>query len=293
MKHIFENKVEFYITNVCNLTCENCNRFNNHHFTGWQDWNEYAPVYQSWSEFIDIRNIVLLGGEPLLNPTICQWVAGLHKIFNADIQILTNGFQLLKVRDLYNTLLTNSGHVSVSLHHTDHFEQLRANILQFLGPIKEEYGEPIGQDRKDGIFYSVRDVNNVLVNMHVSRDFQQSAVIPVSNGRFTLHKSDPQLAHAICGFARYKCYHFIKGKIYKCGPVALMPEFDQQHNLDITDEERKILNSYQPMTIETWNTHGTQWIEELDNPIDQCRFCPDYAKHKMIFPVLKSNLKTK
>lgn len=294
MKHVFENKVEFYITNVCNLTCENCNRFNNHDFRGWQNWADYADTYQAWSEFIELRNIVIMGGEPLLNPTINDWISGLHRIFGCDIQVLSNGLQLLKVRNLYNTLAANKGHVSISLHNPDHFEQIRQDIQQFLGPIREEYGSGIGQERKnDPFFYSARDVNDVLVNVHVSRDFLVASVIPGPNGRFTLHQSDPEKAHKLCAFAAYKCYHFIKGKIYKCGPVALMPEFDRQHNLDITDRQREILNSYQPMTVDTWLTHGAQWISELDNAIPQCQFCTDRVQHTLIFPVTKSAIKTK
>ena len=105
MKYTFENKVEFYITNVCNLTCENCNRFNNHKFTGWQRWSDYADTYRRWSEYIELKNIVILGGEPTLNPTLPEWVVGLNEIFNSGIQILSNGLQLKHNPSLYNALV--------------------------------------------------------------------------------------------------------------------------------------------------------------------------------------------
>ena len=31
---------EFYITNVCNLSCNGCNRFNNYKFRGFQRWED-------------------------------------------------------------------------------------------------------------------------------------------------------------------------------------------------------------------------------------------------------------
>lgn len=289
MKYVFENKVEFYITNVCNLTCEDCNRFNNHNFTGWQDWNDYADIYRAWANVIDLKNIVLIGGEPLLNPTVCDWMKGCNETFNCDVQILSNGTRLLKVKNLYETCLNHKGHVSISLHNMEHFEQLYADINEFLGPIKEEYGPAIGKDRNDGIFYSARDVNDVLVNMHVSWWFQPSAVVALPNGRFTLRQSDPVSAFKECGFARHKCYHFIRGKIYKCGPVALMPEFDQQFDLDISSEDRELLNQYQPMTLDRWDEFGSQWIAELDNPIAQCKFCSSSPYTKQIFPIKKGS----
>lgn len=288
MKHTFHNKVEFYITNVCNLTCDNCNRFNNYKFTGWQRWEDYIEVYTKWADYINLPQIVIMGGEPLLNPTVNQWIQGLHQIFGAHIQVLSNGIQLNKAKDLYQTLVDNNGHVGISLHNLDHFEQIRANIKDFLGPIKEEYGAGTADNRANGIFYSARDVNEMLVNVYMSNDFQQAAVIAKPDGGYTLHNSNPENAHGMCGFVLNKCYHFIKGKIYKCGPVALIPEFDQQFNLDISDQDRALLNSYKPMTVDTWPSDGQQWIAELDNVIPQCKFCPDYVKMTKIFPVVKS-----
>jgi organic radical activating enzyme len=297
MKYTFDNKVEFYITNVCNLTCNNCNRFNNHRFTGWQRWSDYADTYRQWSNYIELKNIVLLGGEPLLNPTINDWVIGLSETFESGIQILSNGLRLNQTRDLYEALseaskITGHGaHIGISLHNTNHFEQIRSGILEFLGDITEEYGHSTGDIRNNGIYYSAKDRNNVLVNVYLSNTFSSSAVIARPDGTYTLHRSDAETAHNGCGFVRYKCYHFIRGKIYKCGPVALMPEFDQQFGLDITEQEREILNSYRPMTVDAWPESGQQWIAELDNPIAQCRFCPEPkdANQQIIFPVVKSS----
>lgn len=58
------SKVEFYITNVCNLNCSRYNRFNDHAFKGWQKWSDYAHAYAKWSEKIEIDQIVILGGKP-------------------------------------------------------------------------------------------------------------------------------------------------------------------------------------------------------------------------------------
>ena len=44
------NYMEFYITNVCNLTCTGCNRFNNYKFKGFQRWADYKEEYTQWSK---------------------------------------------------------------------------------------------------------------------------------------------------------------------------------------------------------------------------------------------------
>ena len=297
MKYKFDNKVEFYITNVCNLTCENCNRYNNYNFRGWQRWSDYADIYRKWSDHIELKNVVIMGGEPLLNPTIVDWIHGLSKTFKSGIQVLSNGSRLNQVPGLYDALVQTvkhgapvTGHIQISLHNIDHFDELRQNIKAFLSTPTDEYGYGIGVDGHDPQqFYSLRDINNVLINVHLANDFHTAAIQPTPDGRFTLHDSDPIVAHEKCGFARYKCYHFIRGRLYKCGPVALMPEFDEQFNLDISDQDRKLLHSYRPLEVDDWSTKSLRWLEHLDDPIAQCKFCPQTFAHKIIYPVVKGS----
>lgn len=302
-KHIFQNKVEFYITNVCNLTCDNCNRFNNHKFTGWQRWSDYADTWQQWSQYIDIKNIVLMGGEPTLNSTLTDWITGLTTIFGSSIQILTNGLHLNRVPGLYDALANTQrnggsviGSVQISLHNTDHFEEIRDNIKQFLSTPTQEYGNAIGVAHGDSpwgsMYYSLRDKNNVLVNVHLDNDFYNAAVVRLPNGRLSLHNSDPVLAHAGCGFHQYRCYHFSHGKIYKCAPSELMADFDRQFDLDISDQDRELLASYVPMTVERWPQYSSQWLTELDQPIPQCKFCPTQYVNQRIWPMVKSSQNT-
>jgi hypothetical protein len=206
---------------------------------------------------------------------------------------------------LYNALVNvkdangfSSGNIEISLHNLDHFDQIRNNIKSFLQPINEEYGTAIDvahQSNWDNhadthAYYSVRDVNNVLVRMHLANSFHDAAVYKNSQGQFTLHDSDPIEAHRGCGFAQYKCYHFIRGQLYKCGPVALMPEFDQQHNLAISDQDRLLLNSYQPLTVDHWPDSALQWLAKLDDPIAQCKFCPTVTEQNItIYPAVKGS----
>ena len=81
----------------------------------------------------------------------------------------------------------------------------------------------------------------------------------------------------------------INGKIYKCGPAALMPEFDEQFNLDISDQDRKLLHAYKPLTPESWSEKSLRWLEHIDDPIAQCKFCPQTFTSKIIYPVVKNS----
>jgi organic radical activating enzyme len=289
-KHRF-SKIEFYITNVCNLNCENCNRFNNYSFNGWQRWADYESVYEKWSQYIDIDHIVLLGGEPLLNPNILDWVRGLNKIFKKKVQILSNGTRINYVKGLYESLRVNSSWMGISWHNPNTLDEFESEIKKFLkGDVVKL--EPNLTNWKDA-HVVWKDSNQVKIPVWLQYEFNQSAVRPSVNGGFILHNSDPVKSHSVCGFVIEKNYHFIKGKLYKCGPVALFPEFDQQHQFEILDSDRELLNSYQPLTVENIVEHGKEYFKTLDEPLAQCKFCPEtVGTVSKLFAVTKNQAQT-
>jgi len=285
------NKVDFYITNVCNLTCEDCNRFNNHNFRGWQRWSDYESVYKQWGKLVDLRAVTIMGGEPFLNPTLVEWVQGINRTFGVEVQVLTNGTRFQHAPDLYNAMLYRSdknecqNHIGVSLHNRDQYDLLHADILNFLQGTVSVY--PKGQvGNRWNSDWMYEDSNGVIVNVYTVDHFGSSAIMS-GNQKFYLHNSDPVLSHQNCAFAQFKSYHFIRGKLYKCGPVALMPEFDQQHSFDISEQDRILLNSYQALNVDNFCTYYEDFFKSLDQHIPQCKFCPEQHKMHQIFPVKK------
>lgn len=304
--HIFDTKIDFYITNVCNLTCNGCNRFNNHSFKGWQDWKDYAEVYEQWGKLVQLKSVTIMGGEPFLNPTLVDWVAGINRIFDVEVQILTNGTRFKNAPPgLYDTLARYTSkrtgaknHIGVSLHIPDKEEETIDAIHSFLGTgttIVNTNQNPWKAD------YLLVSKHGVIVTAFRSTQFTDSAIISLvpdrktSKPRFTLHDSIPVRAHANCSFVNFKSYHFIKGALYKCAPAALLKEFDQQHPFEIADWRRQIIHhGYTPLTVNNFHSQLPTWLAELDNPIPNCQLCPnnDEAMHP-IFPVHKKSLSHK
>ena len=286
------NKVDFYITNVCNLTCQRCNRFNNFDFKGWQDWKDYRETYEQWSKLVSLRAITIMGGEPFLNPTLKDWVTGLNDLFSIDVQVLTNGTRFLQAKAVYETMLYKSpisnmqNHIGVSLHIPEDFEQVRADIHEFL---KGDVTEFAKDQNSWGAEWQFKDSNGVMINVYTVDKFAGAAIIPKPEGGYTLHDSDPEEAHSTCAFANWKSYHFIRGKFYKCGPSALLPEFDDQFCLDITDNDRELLHSYTPLTVDNYAEYHEEFFTNLDNPIAQCKFCPANHQMQKIYPIRKGS----
>ena len=279
------------MTNVCNLTCDGCNRFNNFSFSGWQRWSDYEETYTKWAEYIDIDRVVLLGGEPLLNPDILDWVYGINRVFGRNVQILSNGTRINKVKGLYEALTVNGNWMGISWHNPNTIGEFEQEVHKFLkGEItKVEKDHPANDFGCDMMWM---DENKVKIPLWIQYDFYESAIKQTADGKFTLHNSDPTRAHNACGFARFKNYHFIRGKLYKCGPVALFPEFDQQHKFEISDEDRRLINSYRPLSADEYPERGAEFLENLDKQLPQCKFCPESLEYKTrLFAVSKNQAK--
>jgi organic radical activating enzyme len=158
---------EFYITNVCNLNCANCNRFNNYAFSGHLNWEDHAEKYQQWSKRLHVSRIGILGGEPLLNPGFETWVRGLADAWPvSDIIIMTNGTQFDRWPNLYSLLAEYQGQIRVDVNRHD-AEQIQSTLTRiekiYPGPYKKFYINPdrihqleikpsAGQDRNYGFF---------------------------------------------------------------------------------------------------------------------------------------------
>jgi hypothetical protein len=180
-------------------------------------------------------------------------------------------------------LLTSwTAYLTITIHNKNEQDFIWNEIKKFLpGPLKIE--------KEEGFIESwlILDKNNVTTYVAVNDEFSQSAIRQNSLGNLTLHQSDPVKAHEICCMAHNDTVHFINGKIYKCGPAQLFAEFDQQHQLDISDADRELLSLYKPLTVDNFAEYHKEFFENLPNPIAQCKFCPEEHNMRKIYPLVK------
>ena len=275
--------VEFYITNVCNLTCEGCNRFNNYKFKGYQRWDDYKEIYKEWGKELRVNNIAILGGEPLLNPDFTKWLTGIQNIWpDSRIEIVTNGYRLNYIKGLYDQLNDNKNlWLNVGIHNKQSKKLILENIKNFLvEPLRFEYN----QQNKYGQFLYITYANNVKIKVEYNWWFHQGALIKEEN-KFGLHQSDVKKAHDICHMKT--CHHFIEGKLYKCGVVALLPKFAEQFQLQLSAEDKELMLNYVPLSIKNSIDEKKDFIQNLKNSIPQCKFCPEQYNGKQIYAIEK------
>lgn len=323
--------VEMYITNVCNLACDNCNRFNNFAFKGHQRWQDNAEEYKRWSKICEIRVINIMGGEPLTNPDVLTYVKEVRKLWpRAEIYIVTNGTHMHKVKAMLDDLRKNNIGIKISLHS----KQLASKILSDLDDIlakpisvdyqfldyhirswQTSYDNIRGIDwpdcptpydfvslpqhiqdecRIDFDFtyedYLTHQASRVIIDSQGFKievnwydHFHESAVkFDQDSNEIKLHNSDPIKAVEICD--QKFCHNFNNGKLYKCGPAALLPEFVKQFKIELKNDDIDVINSYQPASPQWSIDKINDFLLDLNkgNHIPQCKFCPQSYNSKRL-----------
>lgn len=128
--------------------------------------------------------------------------------------------------------------------------------------------------------FEIIDVNGVRVQIENEDFFHQGALILNQTQRIQLHNSNFLAAHDICHSKT--CHHFDKGLLYKCGQVALFKELDEQFYLELSDADHELIYSYEAGNIENLDKLS-EFINNLDQPLPQCKFCPESYNNQQIF----------
>jgi organic radical activating enzyme len=292
------NYTEINITNVCNYSCTHCQSLNNYAFKGHQRWDDYKNEYQLLSEKIDIKQIQIIGGEPTLNPDFEKWVNGISELWpNSKLQISTNGSRLDKLtKEIYQILSKHKGTLWITCHDIHLYDELLDFSKTFLDEIiSDSYADNVKnydwktEYKKSKIDSTIKlktvsrtliDNNGVEVILDWSQSFVSSVIDLIDDQRLIMkYNSDPVQAHDICHFKN--CHQINKGKLYKCPLVSVLPDFLNQFDVEMTDADKLLANSYQPLSADDENF--SEFINIIDEPISQCKFCPSkYIKHNFV-----------
>ena len=134
----------FHITNQCNLNCTHCQTMSNYNFSGHSLWEDHRDYYIEWSKKISLDYFDILGGEPLLNPTVLDWFTGIADLWpNAKGKITSNGYALSKKNKKFYDILKNSNGkhwLEISHHNPDTIDFLFKKINDWIeGPTTIKY----------------------------------------------------------------------------------------------------------------------------------------------------------
>jgi organic radical activating enzyme len=244
-----QSVIEIYITNECNLSCSNCNRFNNYNFSGHYSWEKNQESVRAWSKKITAPLITIIGGEPMLHPDLDKWTELVATSWpDVPVMIQTNGTVKHPAIHRLKAQFENVGDVA-SLHHL--------GLEKIL--IKNKFKK--GVDIVD------------------NTEFTDCALIDRVE-YFEVHNSNPAAAFDACTMRH--SHTLFEGRLYKCPIVAILPEFIKQYQVNLTNQQHTLLESYESLGVDCSLQQLENFVQTRNTHIKQCRLCPEQYNAKKI-----------
>jgi len=257
--------VEMMVTQVCNLSCRGCSTYSDLPYSGYTEWSKGKQQLIPWLDIVNFRDFGLMGGEPLINPEIKQWVQGLRNLMpNTQIRLPTNGLLLLKHKDVVD-LLHDVGNsiLKITVHAND------KKVSDAIKWIENRFSwEPVTE-------YGIKrwkTTNNMRFQINYPKTFNKTFKNDYASAM--PYNSDPDDAFDFCHQKLCPLLH--NGRIYKCSTSGLM-------NLVLEKFKYPNFENWKPYLDNTKNgsigldskiQEIQQFIENVGSSHSICRQCP-------------------
>ena len=253
--------VETMITQVCNLSCLGCTNYSDIKHSGYVPWHEGKKQIQAWLARLRIDDFGIMGGEPLINPEVREWLTGVRELLpDSQIRFTTNGELLHKHLDIVH-LAHDIGNVvfKITVHRNNQgLEDTIKNIFDLYQwqPVTE-YG-----------IKRFKTQNNFRLQINRPATFLKTYKNSYEN--MEPHNSDPADAFKIC--VQQQCPLLYNGRIYKCSTSGLLESTLAKFNWPNRDKWSPYLNS----GIGPYDSDSTidEFISNFGKPEKLCRQCP-------------------
>ena len=277
----------FYITNVCNLTCNNCMTYNNRRFKGNFYWNEYKDHYVKWSKLLTIDRISILGGEPFANPELSIWAVEIRKLWAdcADVNVCTNGTYLKNNIELSRHLIQQDIWLDVCVHDPALYDDIKRVLEDTLSIFNFDKQITTNHDIGYYEFQAEEYYSNgkLIAKLSKQWNFSSNSTTKIVDNTIYMNSSDPYLAHENCA-AKY-CHYFVRGNLYKCFLTGIKDDLTNQFTIDSSSAE--LLNSYKACSPFDPEKDIEAFTQNLKEYIPQCSLCPEKRKSAPIWPLSK------
>lgn len=242
--------VEMDIAHVCNLHCRKCTHYSNYSIKGVVRLAEAAPWLLALSRKIRPKSFYMLGGEPLLNPDLCEYLRFASELWpDADRGMVSNGLLLDRQPDLWPTLAATGSSLHIS-HHTQPPDQFHAAITKA---------------RQMADHHGVRlDVRENRVEFYSTYQGEGPAMRPFNDG-------EPETSWAVC--SQKICTTLFRGHLWKCPPIAYLPLVADKFNLHAVPEWQPYLGS-QGLDVFASKLEYAKFLKANFAPEAICGMCP-------------------
>lgn len=254
--------VEVMATQACNLSCEGCTNYSDYNIRDNISWATVSQWVSAWLERVDIPDFGIIGGEPLLNKEISQWLVGSRNLMpNSQLRFTTNATLLSKKLSILDTVFDVGNCVfKISVHQPSEFyiQEALNSVFNYTDwqPVIEH-----------GI-HRWKANNGVRLQINFPKFFYKTFV-----GSFKSmmpHQSVPEDAFSIC--CQQTCPLLYNGNIYKCSSIALLDKTltDWQQS----QKEWLPFRNYKGISPNCSDIELKNFIDNFGKPEYICEMCP-------------------
>jgi organic radical activating enzyme len=253
--------VETMITQSCNISCLGCTNYSDLKHSGYVSWADGKQQIEAWLDRIEIPDFGIMGGEPLINPEVKDWVLGTRELLpNSQIRFTTNGLLLAKHYDIIDLMSFVGNCVfKITVHcNTEELENL-------IDQIKSSYNWETVIEH--GI---TRFKTNNNFRFQINRPTRFIKTYKNAYNNMMPYNSDPTDAFNNC--CQQTCPLLYNGRIYKCSTAGLLGETLKRFNNPNWDTWKHYV--VDGITATCSDELLNQFIENFGNPHSICGQCP-------------------
>ena len=252
--------VEMMVTQFCNLSCVGCSNYADLKHTGYVPWQAGRQEIESWLPRLDIKEFGIMGGEPLINPELKDWIRGLRELLpDSPIRFSTNGELLDRHLDVVETAHEVGNFVfKITVH--QHNERVEAVIAKIFSMYK---WEPV---REHGI-NRYQTTRGLRFQINRPQTFIKTYRNDYANMR--PFDSNPADSFAIC--IQQTCPLMLGGRMYKCSTLGGLE--DTLKRFGVTDPAwQSYVGQY--ITPDSSASDIQSFLINFGQPNRVCRMCP-------------------
>lgn len=230
----------YHLADHCNLKCKGCDNFSSIASEKYTDMQSFKSDLKRMREIFgsSVKQILLLGGEPLLNNKINDFLFVSRQIFpenDIKIIIITNGTLLSGMNSLFwkccNRCKIEIGYTEYPFHIK--WEHIKKKAV--------DYGVEIHKYNKE----KEKTLQFIPFDLTGTQDIEE-------NFKNCFHAN--------------RCIQLFNGKLYTCNIRAYAYIFCEKYNVDFQFSDQDYVNIYD-------NYNAQDIVDFLAQPIPFCRFC--------------------
>lgn len=268
--------LETMATQVCNLSCDGCTNYSDLTHQGYVKWADMERDLSAWLKVIDIPDFGIMGGEPLINPEIREWLRGVRRLMpKSQIRFTTNGLLLNRHFDVLAVAHEIGNTVFKITVHTP-----GAEIESVIERVFAAYDwQPVTE-------YGIqrwRTTNDLRFQINRPTQFVKSYQGVYND--MTPYNSVPAESFGAC--IQQTCPLLYQGRIYKCSTQGLLRDtLAKVGNPNLSQWERYLTDGVGVNDTDAIN----QFISNFGRPHAACQMCPS-KRDAGAFIIHKAELK--